>query len=88
MKKKIVTALAALGMAVSAITASAFVAPAPASAQALTGRTVCIAHSPVAQGWGVSYDQASACRIALNQCSIRTPYNQVCYVTRWYYEAY
>ena len=34
-----------------------------------------------ARGWGTSYNLARARRIALVQCSVRTPRGYMCYVT-------
>jgi hypothetical protein len=60
----------------------------PVSAQTYTGRIVCEARSPSAFGYGVNHNGAAACQRALNECSVRTPSYQVCYVTRSYYEVY
>ncbi len=78
--KKIIAmvAAAALGFAV---TAGALIGTAPAQAQVYTGRVICQANSPVAWGQGVAYNTATACQIALNNCSVRTPYWMTCSVT-------
>lgn len=41
----------------------------------------CTANSPRAYGWGKSPNLASAKRIALNECAVRTPRGQTCRIT-------
>lgn len=42
----------------------------------------CEAESYSASGWGSSSSRSTAVNRALHECSIRTPSNQVCYLTR------
>ncbi len=81
MIKTFVSALCA-----AALTAATFVIPftaAPASAQ-VSGSYTCEARSAYALGVGISFDGNAACRRALAECSVRTPYGYYCYVTRWW----
>lgn len=82
--KKIVSGLSAAALALAGMTA--ITVPTAAQAQVYTGRILCVAQSPYAYGYGAAYDAATACQAALQQCSIRTPYGSVCYVTRTSYE--
>ena len=64
---------AGLGIAVALISVAA-----PMVAAAHT----CYARSPRATGWGTSPSRATAARIALNECAVRTPRGLVCVLTR------
>jgi hypothetical protein len=82
--KKIITGLSAAALALAGMTAVTL--PEAAQAQVYTGRILCVAQSPYAYGYGSNVDGTLACQIALNQCSVRSPYGSVCYVTRTTYE--
>ncbi|MAX56885.1 MAG: hypothetical protein CL537_15460 [Alcanivoracaceae bacterium] len=51
-----------------------------ASSPALAWR--CDAASPSAWGWGSSSSRSTAVSIALQECAIRTPWGQACYIQR------
>lgn len=57
----------------------------PARAQVYPVSVSCEARSPSAVGWGTAPNGDYACRIALNECAVRTPPYQTCTVTRWWY---
>ncbi|MFT5716464.1 MAG: hypothetical protein ACI9T7_000640 [Oleiphilaceae bacterium] len=42
----------------------------------------CEADSHSARGWGSAHSRSQASDIALRECAIRTPYDEVCYITR------
>jgi hypothetical protein len=86
--KKIIAAIAATTLALSGISAAMLVGATPAQAQNYTGRVLCVAQSPNGWGYGAHLDRDTACRIALRECAVRTPYGQVCYVTRVDWERY
>ena len=75
---KLLTTLAAC--AALLVGTSAVVVPTTASARDVAVR--CWAQSNYATGVGVSYDYAAACRRALHECAIRTPYGYTCYVVK------
>ncbi len=80
MKRTIISIIVGAALA----TAGMIAIPAPAQAQA-AGTITCEAVSSYATGYGWSYDGNVACRIALRQCAVRTPYGYTCYVNRWWY---
>lgn len=51
------------------------------AAQAANAGWYCAAASWSAHGWGTANYQATARQRALSECSVRTPRNQICYVT-------
>lgn len=69
--------LAALALTVSCLT--------PLAVQAAW---VAEATSPSAWGKGYSQDKATAIRIALQECAVRTPNTQTCYVQAVYWVNY
>ena len=78
--KKLTTILTCISLA--------FMAPAvPAAAIQSAPIAVCVAKSPVAAGWATRYNMYEACRVALTECALRTPSDQVCVVTNRWWEA-
>lgn len=57
----------------------------PTAVAAPSGSVVCEAQSPSAVGVGNAWTRATACNRALYECAIRTPANEVCGVTRWWF---
>lgn len=67
------------------VIASLLIAAASVLPLAASAYWVVEAESPVAFGKGQSLDFDTAVRIALRECAIRTPYDQVCVVTKYYW---
>lgn len=80
---------------ISLIATALLVMATPVSAQEVTAKTIqkaqyvtgayCEARSPYAIGVGYSPNINYACRIALRECAVRTPYGYTCYVTNSYW---
>lgn len=76
--KKIFAIVAAIALAALPVTI-------PSAVAQPVGSVVCEARSASALGWGNAWTRRAACERALYECSLRTPANEVCVVTRWTY---